>query len=98
MVTLLMVAAFLLGLLVGQKQQYNADSRQFGRDQQAVTDGYNRGKTDQARRSHTIVMPWSGIPLNSLVRTTQVNRAIIALRGKSITVCPNGQCWSSGSS
>jgi hypothetical protein len=50
------------------------------------------------RRSHSIDMPWSGTPLNSLVHTTQANRAIIALRGRSITVCLNGRCWSSGSS
>lgn len=49
LITLLVIGAFALGLLVGQKQQYNSDSRQFARDQQAVTDSYNRGRTDQAR-------------------------------------------------
>lgn len=49
MVTLLVVGAFVIGYLVGATRQYNADSKQFTRDQQAITDSYNRGRTDQAK-------------------------------------------------
>jgi hypothetical protein len=49
-------------------------------------------------RSHVIDMPWSNVPLITLMQVTETNRAILAVHGARVVVCLNGKCWSSGDS
>lgn len=49
LVVVVVIGAFALGYQLGQKSQYNTDSQQFARDQQAISDSYAKGKSDQVR-------------------------------------------------